>query len=489
MLLKQLYQKQYSPLEYFAIVLGMIFVAEVAVMFILPYIVGDNPNMIFEAFMDGFVLTLVSAPLLVFVLIRPLKMRVNDESKRISMILEFAQDMIVTTNSQGKIESINRASMDFTGYTAEELLTKHIDEVLRFTDLPDKVSDVLVKLARLNESRETFVVGKTGSQTYTEIKVSSCELSDGEARFTIFVSNIEERKLREQENALSQKQAIESANLAGKAEVATSVLHNVGNVLTSLNIIVATHHDRIRDLRTSGLQKTVDLIKSQGCNLATFLADDKRGKQVPVYLEHLAQHFSSEHVALLEDVAELSNCVEHATQIVSAQQQYARTQPMVQHWAVDTVIEASIAVASASLARHRVDIQRFYHSHPIVDVDRSKLMQVLVNILNNGKDAVKDNEPNQRRIVVEVESLDEEVVISISDNGIGVDPENLSRIFSQGFTTKKEGHGFGLHYSALAIKEMKGEVSLESEGLGKGATFVVRLPLVHDDSEVQYAAQ
>jgi signal transduction histidine kinase len=69
------------------------------------------------------------------------------------------------------------------------------------------------------------------------------------------------------------------------------------------------------------------------------------------------------------------------------------------------------------------------------------------------------------------------VAIIVRDNGVGILPENLTRIFGHGFTTKKDGHGFGLHSGALAAKQMNGALSVQSAGPGKGAAFTLELPI------------
>jgi signal transduction histidine kinase len=65
----------------------------------------------------------------------------------------------------------------------------------------------------------------------------------------------------------------------------------------------------------------------------------------------------------------------------------------------------------------------------------------------------------------------------VIDNGVGIPAENLTRIIAHGFTTRKNGHGFGLHCGALAAREMGGALTAQSEGPGRGATFVLELPL------------
>jgi two-component system, LuxR family, sensor kinase FixL len=76
-----------------------------------------------------------------------------------------------------------------------------------------------------------------------------------------------------------------------------------------------------------------------------------------------------------------------------------------------------------------------------------------------------------------VERVGARLRITVADNGVGVAPESFSRLFTQGFTTKKEGHGFGLHSSALAAEEMGGTLTCVSEGPGRGAAFTLELPL------------
>ncbi len=104
--------------------------------------------------------------------------------------------------------------------------------------------------------------------------------------------------------------------------------------------------------------------------------------------------------------------------------------------------------------------------------------QILVNLIRNAKYAVAHSSSPIKRVIVSILSpADKWVQIQIQDNGVGIAPENLNRIFAHGFTTKQVGHGFGRHSSALAAKEMGGALHAHSDGLGHGTLFTLELPV------------
>ncbi len=116
---------------------------------------------------------------------------------------------------------------------------------------------------------------------------------------------------------------------------------------------------------------------------------------------------------------------------------------------------------------------------PPILVDRHKLLQILVNLLSNARHALMESGREDKVLTLRIEpgARQDRLRIAVSDNGVGIPAENLHRLFSQGFTTKKSGHGFGLHISALAAAEMGGTLTCESAGSGHGATFSLELPV------------
>ena len=159
------------------------------------------------------------------------------------------------------------------------------------------------------------------------------------------------------------------------------------------------------------------------------------------------------------------------------QQSYARGTGVVEILSVEDLVEDSIRMNAASFSRHEVNVTREISSVPPLQTDRHKVMQILVNLLSNAKHALDQSEGDRRMTVRVTQNQEGQLEIAVMDNGTGIAPENLTRIFSHGFTTKKQGHGFGLHSGALAAKELGGTLKAHSDGPGRGATFTLTLPL------------
>ena len=115
---------------------------------------------------------------------------------------------------------------------------------------------------------------------------------------------------------------------------------------------------------------------------------------------------------------------------------------------------------------------------PVISMDKHKVLQILVNLIRNAKYAMDATARRDKRLTVSIRLNPENFVeLSVTDNGIGISRDNLTRIFSHGFTTKRDGHGFGLHSGAIAAREMGGRLYARSDGANQGATFILELPL------------
>jgi signal transduction histidine kinase len=199
---------------------------------------------------------------------------------------------------------------------------------------------------------------------------------------------------------------------------------------------------------------------------------------VPVYLEELAKYLEQERAELRKEVEALKGNIGHIKDIVAMQQENARMFGVVETLPLSDLVEDALKLNGAGYARHGVTVKREYDPLPIVAVDKHKALQILVNLLSNAKYACDAGRATEKRVVVRLKAGDEgRVRIEVADNGVGIASDNLTRIFSQGYTTRKGGHGFGLHTSALAAGELGGALTVHSEGLGQGATFTLELPV------------
>ena len=284
---------------------------------------------------------------------------------------------------------------------------------------------------------------------------------------------------RETEDKLKQTQQelVETSRLAGIAEISTGILHNLGNVLNSVNTSAGLTSVRLRQLRLAGLEKMAEILPTAPAALGEFVATDPRGQRLPVFLTQLAGYLRTEQTGLTDEIKALRQHIDHMNEIVAAQQGFARVEGTVDLLAPAELVEYALRVSESSLNRHGVVVVREFLPVPTVRGERHKVVQILVNLVRNAKESVKQSAVAPKRLVLGVRPMaDGRVQISVADNGAGIAPENLVRLFSFGFTTKAGGHGFGLHSSALLAREIGATLVAHSEGEGKGATFVLELP-------------
>jgi len=235
--------------------------------------------------------------------------------------------------------------------------------------------------------------------------------------------------------------------------------------------------ESLKKSRASMLAKVVELFHEHQADLAAFLTTDPKGKQVPTYLGKLSEQLISEHQAALQELAALQKNIEHIRDIVTLQQNCAKMSGVTETLKVSDLVEDVLRVNEHALSRHHIEVVKDIASDLSVTVDRHKTLQILVNLVRNAKQACEAADSPNKRLTIQANNGDDYVRITVSDTGVGIAPENLNRIFTHGFTTKKDGHGFGLHSGALAAKDMGGTLTVHSDGMGAGATFTLTLPI------------
>lgn len=288
-----------------------------------------------------------------------------------------------------------------------------------------------------------------------------------------------ELRVQERTHELKEAQhhAVELARQAGMAELATNVLHNVGNVLNSLNTSSTILGERLTALRVEPLLKLASVLEERRADLAAFVSADERGRRLPDYLDKLGRHLSEQRNAMLEMTADLHRHVEHIRMTVELQQNYAISSSLVEAISLEELIDDALRISAAALGRHGISIERKSVPLPRLVLDKHKLLQIILNLVSNAKYALNEKPAGQRRLAVQVDRPSEDRIrLRVIDNGMGISPELLTKIFQHGFTTRKEGHGFGLHSCAIAAHALGGSLTAHSDGAGKGATFTLELP-------------
>jgi signal transduction histidine kinase len=266
---------------------------------------------------------------------------------------------------------------------------------------------------------------------------------------------------------------------AGMAEIATGVLHNVGNTLNSVNVSATLVAERLRGSRVSGLAKAAGMLAEHAGDMGRFFTEDPKGRQLPQYLIALAGQLVEERDALLGEIKGLTESVEHIKSIVSMQQAHARLGGVVERLPVPPLIDDALRLHAVSLERQGIQVRREDEPVPPILVDRHKLLQILLNLVSNARHALMDSGRPDKVLTIRIRPGARAgwLRIEVADNGVGIAPEHAERLFTQGFTTKKDGHGFGLHISALAATDMGGTLTCASAGAGQGATFTLELPV------------
>jgi PAS domain S-box-containing protein len=403
----------------------------------------------------------------------------NSERFMCSLIESLPQN-ILRKDVQGRFTFANNLFCRTVGKTMDQIIGK--------TDYDLFPSKLAAKFRR--DDQEVMASGKlfetveenlnTAGETIY-VQVIKTPLYDEENRLIglqVVFWDVTARMQAEARLEKAQKRLVELSRHAGMAEVATSVLHNVGNVLNSVNVSVCLLSEQVRRSKLVNLSRAAALLHQHAKDLGAFITLDPKGQQIPQYLEQLAEYLVQEQSSLLQELESLTKNVEHIKDIVGMQQSYAQVAGVKETVKLAELVEDALRMNAGALGRHGVQVIREFDpaSLPEIIVEKHKVLQILINVIRNAKYACDDSESPDKRLTVRVTSEDERVEISLTDNGVGIPPKNLVRIFNHGFTTRKDGHGFGLHSAALAAQEMGGTLSAHSDGLGHGATFTLRLP-------------
>ncbi len=313
-------------------------------------------------------------------------------------------------------------------------------------------------------------------QSRVQILQKSQELEDINANLHVAIDN---RKKAEAEKEKLYQQLMQASRQAGMADVASSVLHNVGNVLNSINVSTDTLLKTLKKPMVGDVCRIASLFREHQHNLQEFLSADPKGKQIPSYLGLVAESLTGSHQAIQGELDLLVKKVDHIKQVILSQQDIARAGNIRESSSAEELIEHALMMAIPEPEKYRIHIERDYGAVPTIMTDRHQVLQILVNMITNAKNSMVEHAGEIRCLTLRigVPSGNRAVVrFEVIDTGGGIKSENLQKLFTQGFTTRKAGHGLGLHSSAIVAKNLGGTLRAQSEGEGRGATFTLELP-------------
>jgi signal transduction histidine kinase len=310
------------------------------------------------------------------------------------------------------------------------------------------------------------------------VRDRTAELETANQHLSLLHGELEQRILeRTRELEQAQVELVSAARHAGMSEIATNVLHNVGNVLNSVNVSANLIGSTVRASEAAGLARAVKLMERPDGDLGRFLSEDPKGRLLPAYLSKLSEALAAEQRVLAGEVETLTASVDHIKQIVVIQQSYAGASSLAEPVPPASLVDDAVRMCADELERHAVTVQRELAGVPVLALDRHRTLMILLNLISNAKHAMR-NQPAPRHITVALDRpAPERLRFRVMDSGEGIAPDNLARIFAHGFTTRRDGHGYGLHSCAIAAREMGGALSVHSDGPGRGATFTLELPV------------
>jgi PAS domain S-box-containing protein len=417
-------------------------------------------------------------------LTRAAEQEAKASENRLRVILDSEPECVLVVDRDGRIIQSNPAGTNLLSRADQPLLGRRVNDVVDNTQRSTVDRRLAAVFSGTPSAFELSVLATGNDQPRIWLDVHCVALRDsgGTVSSALLVArDVTARRNAEAEKEMLQRQLVDASRQAGMAEIAIGVLHNVGNVLNSVNVSVNLISQRVSQMRLGSFAKLLELLRTHGNNLGTFVTEDPRGKCLPDFLEQLHLCYCDDQKAIASELQQLTNGVDHIKEIVRMQQLCA-SQTSTVRLPIDPtqIMEEAIKVNLVSMERHQIQLTRDYEADlGQLPLDKHKILQILINLIANAKRATCDLGVTRRHITVSVRHVEDgqSLEFRVRDNGVGIESENLPKLFRHGFTTRDDGHGFGLHSSANAASEMNGSLRGESDGPGAGATFILTLPL------------
>ncbi|MDY7228309.1 AAA family ATPase [Hyalangium rubrum] len=421
---------------------------------------------------------------------------IESAQRQIQDIIDNSPAVIFVKDLEGRYLLINSPFEKRSGLSREDLLGKRDADVFpaeharRLQENDRRVAESGTTLefeedVQQGDEVRTFLALKFPMRTENQRVYAICGISTDitdrkRAEIALQQANEElERRVNERTEQLhvAQLQLVDRARHAGMFEIASSILHNLGNALNSISVSSTWLREHVQALPIASLGRLATLLSRPSAELAKFLTEDERGVHAPRFLNELHRKFQAEGELLLKETDNLSELVEHVHGVIGTQQQYARTRiTLRERLCLHELVEDALRLCAIGGHFDNI-IQREYGDEQPELYERHVIVQILVNLITNAKNAVLEAQSgNKPRITISVHQDATQTTVTVSDNGIGFDEGVKSRLFSFGFTMRAKGHGFGLHSAALSAQSLGGRIEAHSEGPGLGAKFQLILP-------------
>ncbi len=418
----------------------------------------------------------------------------RDSEKKYRLLIDNCSDPINVFDVDGNILLMNKTSAKNLGGMPEDFVGKSVKDVLpHMKDLIDQLICSIVETGEscnfenvfeLPSGKMWFITNihpvRNSSGKIYAVHTISYDITDSKrAEEKIRILNKELKLLVEDRTAElkeARKDIIKKEYKSELADITTGTLHNVKNILSS----VKTSSDFMRKIlhgdSLTGFKRANEMLRENIGNIENFICNDPKGKKLMEFYLKIEEVLDKEVQTTKKHMNRLREKVNAIENIVTTQQSYGGSIPVREHLEIIDIIEDALTMQMESIKNHSINVTKEHKRAPKINVEKTKLMHILINLINNAKDAMLGTPTEKRSITISTDSDDSYVFIKVKDTGNGISSEDFNNIFTHGFTTKKDGHGFGLHSCASYMKEMHGEMWAESQGEGKGAEFVLKFP-------------
>ncbi|MCP4750524.1 MAG: GHKL domain-containing protein [Proteobacteria bacterium] len=315
------------------------------------------------------------------------------------------------------------------------------------------LSGKLVILKDISErKRAEDEIGKLNEQLAHRVEVSTVALKDA------------------REELVQREHKTEMANITSET------LHNVKNILNSIKTSSSLLRENLYSASIKGFRKANALLRENMDSLENFIANESKGKMLMEYYLKLEESFDSEIAESADHIKRVMYKLDAVENIIVTQQEYAG-HSLIDEVVVTDVLEDALTMQMGALEKYGISVEKSFAVTPKIKIQKIKFIHILINLIKNAWEAMLDVPVENRTLQLSILDKDSFVQIKVADTGSGISPKNLEKMFSRGFTTKKDGHGFGLHSCMAYMKEMGGTINAESEGEGKGSAFTLEFPV------------
>lgn len=403
----------------------------------------------------------------------------SDHLAKLALVAQYTSNAVMITDAEGRIEWVNSGFTRITGHSSDDAVGRLLGTLLHGPETSTETQAQVLASIQQNSSftGELIQYTKTGQSYWANLQINPAESESDSVRCIAVVTDISERKTDEKEREQLHGQLREAARMAGRAEVATGVLHNVGNVLNSASVSATLIRETLTNSVVTQLVRSADILSQHEADLVQYLTQDVRGVHFPRFVKQVSDSLVKERDSELSEIDSLLTSVEHIREIVASQQSIAGSRRLMEPVQLIETIDQALRINAGGLVRHNVQVLKELEHLPIVEADQHELLQILVNLIKNAKEACDFVSRDSRTLTISACRENDHVRINIADTGIGIREEFLEAIFQHGFSTRVSGNGFGLHSAALSATELGGSLTAHSDGEGLGATFVLRVPI------------